>query len=133
MSRDNSHPDAHNPQSDQPSTSEQLHTIRDPLRETSLWDVCETIRTVVSGFPTVQRVYLVGPVAGLGSTRSASEIDIAIEGHLGSEDYILLLQALEEVVASWQIDLVELARDLHVAARVRERGLMIYERMSGEQ
>jgi hypothetical protein len=90
------------------------------------------VRTVVHRFPGVQRVYLVGPTSGLSATSSASEVDIAIEGMLTSEDYVFLVRALEEFVASWQIDLVELNRDMHVAARVRERGMMIYERANAD-
>jgi hypothetical protein len=101
---------------------------RPTQRPSSLWDTCERVRAVVHRFPGVQRVYLVGPASGLSATSSASEVDIAIEGTLNPEDYVILVRALEEFVASWQIDLVELTRDLHVAARVRERGMMIYER-----
>jgi hypothetical protein len=90
------------------------------------------VRTVVHRFPGVQRVYLVGPASGLSATSSASEVDIAIEGKLNPEDYVVLVRALEEFVASWQIDLVELSHDMHVAARVRERGMMIYERANAD-
>jgi hypothetical protein len=105
---------------------------RPTQRPSSLWDTCERVRTVVHRFPGVERVYLVGPASGLSATSSASEVDIAIEGKLDTEDYVILVRALEEVVASWQIDLVELGRDLHVAARVRERGMMIYERANAD-
>jgi predicted nucleotidyltransferase len=90
--------------------------------------MCDRIRLTMPRFPGVERVYLVNSAASPNTTPNPSDVDIAIEGRLSAEDYFALWWALEEIVPSWQVDLVQLDQDVHVAARVRERGMMIYER-----
>jgi predicted nucleotidyltransferase len=101
---------------------------REPLRQATLWEMCDRIRLAMPRFPGVERVYLVSSGTKPGATPTPSDVDIAIEGRLSAEDYFALWWALEEIVPSWQVDLVQLDQDMHVAARVRERGMMIYER-----
>ena len=68
-----------------------------------------------------------GSVLRPGAMRLTSDIDIAIEGRLSAKDYFALWRQLEHAAAGWPIELVELDKDLHFAARVRETGELIYE------
>jgi hypothetical protein len=55
-----------------------------------------------------------------GGLNEASDLDVAIEGALGAEDFFALWRDLERAVDSWPVDLVELdRRDVHFAQRIR--------------
>jgi predicted nucleotidyltransferase len=56
-----------------------------------------------------------------------SDVDVAVEGKLGAEDYFALWRALEEASGE-TIDLVELTDDLPFARPIRESGEVLYER-----
>jgi predicted nucleotidyltransferase len=84
-------------------------------------------RSILPGFPCVRRAYLFGSALRPGPLRSTSYLDVAIEGTLNAEEYFALWRALERAVTDRPIDLVELDRDLRLAARVREEGELIYE------
>lgn len=78
-------------------------------------------------FPTVRRVYLFGSVTRPGEMGRRSDVDVAVEGKLGAEDYFALWRALEEASGE-TIDLVELTDDLPFARPIRESGEVLYER-----
>jgi predicted nucleotidyltransferase len=107
---------------------ERQHQAREQQRRAVLQALCAAVRSIFPRFPSVQRAYLFGTVLRPGALRSTSDIDIAVEGRLNAEDYFALWRELERAVGGWPIDLVELDRGVHFADRVRELGMLIYER-----
>lgn len=107
---------------------EQTYQARERERQALLRAVRTATRSILPYFPGVRRAYLFGSVLRPGAMRPTSDIDIAIEGRLSAEDYFALWRQLEHAAMGWPIELVELDRDLHFAARVRETGELIYGR-----
>ena len=56
-----------------------------------------------------------------------SDVDLGVEDDLAAEDYFALWRELEREVGEGALDLVVLGRDVRFAARVRERGELLYE------
>lgn len=83
-------------------------------------------RSVLPAFPQVRKAYLFGSAVRPGAMRHDSDIDLAVEGHLGAEDYFVLWRELEHAIPGRTVELVELDADLHFAERVREEGEVIY-------
>jgi len=84
-------------------------------------------RSVLPRFPQVRKAYLFGSTARPGAMRRDSDIDIAVEGHLGAEEYFALWRDLERAIPGWTVEVVEMGRDLRFAERVHETGEVIYE------
>jgi len=105
---------------------EREHQAREQRRQAALQALRTAARSVLPRFPDVQRAFLFGSVLHPGGLRSTSDIDVAIEGKLDAQAYFALWRELERAAPGWLIDLVELDRDLHFAALVRERGELIY-------
>ena len=101
---------------------------RERERQALLDTVRTATRTILPNFVDVRRAYLFGSVLRPEVMHLTSDIDIAIEGRLSAEDYFALWRQLEDTLIGWPIELVELDRDLHFAARVRETGVLFYER-----
>ncbi len=110
------------------SRQEREERIREQRRQAALRAVHAAACSVLPHFPTVRKAYVFGSASRPGAMRSTSDIDIAVEGDLEAEDYFALWRALEREAGEWEIDLVELDRDLRFADRVREEGVLIYER-----
>jgi predicted nucleotidyltransferase len=106
---------------------EHQYQAREQKRQAVLQALCAAARSIFPHFSRIQRAYLFGTVLRPGALRSASDIDIAVEGRLTAEDYFALWRALERAVGYWPIDLVELDRHMHFTDRVREQGMLIYE------
>ena len=102
------------------------YEAREQRRQAALKALRSAAPSVLPRFPGVRQAYLFGSVLRPGALRGTSDIDVAIEGALNAKEYFALWRELERAVAGWTIDLVELERDLHFAARVRERGELIY-------
>ncbi len=84
---------------------------------------------VAPRYPQVHRAFLFGSVTRPGGLNETSDLDVAVEGALGAEDFFALWRELERAVDSWPVDLVELdRRSVHFVQRVRETGELIYER-----
>ncbi len=93
----------------------------------------DALRTAVCSvaprYPQVHRAFLFGSVTRPGGLNETSDLDVAVEGVLGAEDFFALWRELERAVDSWPVDLVELdQRSVHFVQRVRETGELIYER-----
>jgi len=106
----------------------QQFQVREQRRQAALHAVRAAARSVLPHFPRVQRAYLFGSALRPGAMCATSDVDVAVEGELNAEDYFALWRELERVAAGWLIDVVELNRNVHFAARVREQGELIYER-----
>lgn len=85
------------------------------------------VGSILPRFPGVRRAYLFGSALRHGALRVPSDVDIALEGTLDAEGYFALWRELERVIGR-PVDLVELEDDVPFAARVRERGELLYER-----
>ena len=109
-----------------------LKREREAIRQQAIQAVRLAVKSILPRFPQVQRVYLFGSVIRPGAFRSLSDVDIAVEGELSAEDYFALWRELDRAVPDWQIDLVELGRDVFFADRVREAGEVIYERPNSD-
>jgi predicted nucleotidyltransferase len=107
---------------------EQAHRERERERQAILRALHTVAYSILPHFPRIRRVYLFGSVLCPRVLRRDSDVDIAIEGELSAEDYFALWRQLEYAVGDRPVDLVELDKDLHFAARVRETGELIYER-----
>ncbi len=107
---------------------ERQRQVWEHRRQAVLQALLAASQAIVPRFPNVHRVYLFGTVLRPGAFRSTSDVDVAVEGKLRAEDYFALWRALERAARGWPIDLVELERDVRFADRIRERGMVIYER-----
>jgi len=105
---------------------ERQYLAGEQRRQAAIKALRSAVRSVLPRFPGVWRAYLFGSVLRPGAWRSTSDIDLAVEGRLSAEKYFALWRELERAAGDWPIDLVELDRDLRFAARVRERGELIY-------
>lgn len=110
------------------SRQEREYRIRERRRQAALRAVRAAARAVLPRFPGVQKAYVFGSAARPGAMRPMSDVDIAVEGNLEAEEYFALWRALERAAGEWEIDLVELDGELRFADRVREEGVLIYER-----
>jgi predicted nucleotidyltransferase len=107
---------------------EQQHQVAEQRRQAVIQTVRAAVGMVLPRFSRVQRAYLFGSALRPAALRTKSDVDVAIEGTLDAEEYFALWRELERAAAGWPIDLVELDDDLPFAARVREKGELIYER-----
>ncbi len=110
------------------SRQEKEYQIRERRRQAALAAVRAAVQRVLPRFPAVQRAYVFGSVLRPGAMRATSDIDIALDGELDAETYFSLWRELETAAEGWQIEVIELEPDLYFAARVRERGELVYER-----
>ena len=101
---------------------------REERRQAARDSVIAAAASIFPHFPAVRRAYLFGSAVRPGALRATSDIDIALEGALEAETYFAVWRALEMQVKEWNLDIVELQKDLQFAARVREQGELIYER-----
>jgi len=62
-----------------------------------------------------------------GAFRAASDIDIAVEGTT-AEEYFAVWRDLERGLTDWVVDVREINDASRSATRVRESGVLIYER-----
>jgi len=100
---------------------------RDERRRRALRDVCEQAPTILVRHPTVVRAYAFGSVTEPGSFHAGSDIDIAVEGTT-AEAYFAVWRDLERVLTDWMVDVREINDDSPFATRIRESGMVIYER-----
>ncbi len=103
------------------------YRAREVRRQKALRALREAAPRVFPRFAAVRRAYLFGSVTRPGEMGAQSDVDVAVEGKLGAEEYFALWRALEEASGE-PVDLVELTDDLPFARRVRESGEVIYER-----
>ncbi len=82
---------------------------------------------VLPRFPAVRRAYLFGSTIRADSPRSPADVDVAIEGDLSAEGFFALWRALEEAMAPWPVDLLDLSAETPFAARVRQCGEVLYD------
>ena len=107
---------------------EREYQAREKRRQAAFEAVRGAVCTVLPRFPGVRRAYLFGSVLRPGGMRPTSDVDVAIEGRLGAEDYFALWRELERAAAGWLLEVVELDQSIHFANRVRKEGALIYER-----
>jgi predicted nucleotidyltransferase len=102
---------------------------RERRRQVARAALCTAVCAVAPRYPQVDRAFLFGSVTRPGGLNETSDLDVAVEGVLGAEDFFALWRELERAVDSWPVDLVELdRRSVHFVQRVRETGELIYER-----
>lgn len=107
---------------------ERAYQAAEQRRQAALSAIRAAACAVFPRFPGVCRAYVFGSALRPGAMRLDSDIDIAIEGALSAEEYFALWRDLEHAASDWTIDLVELDRAVRFADRVREEGMLIYER-----
>ena len=101
---------------------------RESRRMAALKDVRQAILDCMPGYPSVQRAYLFGSIVRPRAFRLDSDVDVAVGG-IGAAEYFDLWRALERAAPDWAIDLRDISRPSLFAERVRETGLLIYERI----
>lgn len=69
---------------------EQEYQVREARRQAALQAVRAAACAVLPRFPHVRRAYLFGSVLRPGGMRSTSDVDVAVEGELGAEEYFAL-------------------------------------------
>ncbi len=115
-----------NQQADLRVIYQQQYEERERLRLAAQEEICEAVRSVIHQFPYVRRAYLIHSTTPPIS--NTPDIDVAIEGSLHPEDYFVIWEALGEIRRSWKVDVVEMDNDAYTAARVRECGVVFFER-----
>ena len=105
----------------------QSNRAREFARQRALEMVHGAARSVLPAFPQVHRALVFGSITRAGAMRRDSDIDIAIEGPLSAEEYFALWRELERAISGFEVEIVELDKDLRFAERVRETGEVIYE------
>lgn len=114
------------------SRQERAYQAAEQRRQAALSAIRAAAYAVFQRFPGVRRAYVFGSALRPGAMRLDSDIDIAIEGALSAEEYFALWRELERAAGDWAIDLVELDRGVRFADRVREEGMLIYERSDSD-
>lgn len=107
---------------------ERAYQAAEQRRQAALSAIRAAACAVFPRFPGVRRAYVFGSALRPGAMRADSDIDIAVEGTLFAEEYFALWRELEHAAGDWTIDLVELDREVRFADRVREEGVLLYER-----
>jgi predicted nucleotidyltransferase len=107
---------------------EQQYQQREQRRQWALCAARAAVQQAAPRFPAVRCVYLFGSVTRPGEMYQHSDIDIAVDDELSAEDFFGFWRDVERAAPEWQIDLVELKRDISFAEGVRERGMVVYER-----
>jgi len=100
---------------------------REDHRRKALLAVRDQAPAVLAAYPSVRRVYLFGSVTRPGAFDTASDIDIAVEGTTAA-DYFAVWRDLERALPNWTVDVREIDAPSPFADRVRETGVLIYER-----
>ncbi len=85
------------------------------------------VQTILPAFPRVCRAFVFGSAIRPGAMRRNSDIDIAVEGDLTAEEYFALWRDLDRAIPGWQVEVIELDRQVHFAERVRKTGELVYE------
>ena len=105
------------------------YQLRERRRRAAFDAVGAAVRAIAPRYPQVRRAFLFGSVTRPGGLSEISDLDVAVEGMLGAEEFFALWRELEQTVDEWPVDLVELdRRAAHFARRVWETGELIYER-----
>jgi len=107
---------------------EQQEQRREDRRQAALAALRQAARSVLPRYPAVKRAFLFGSVVQRAGLRATSDVDLAIEGDLGAEEFFAVWRDLERAAPGWEIDLIELGRDVYFSDGVRTRGELIYER-----
>jgi predicted nucleotidyltransferase len=106
---------------------------REARRLAALRAVQQAMLDCAPRYPSVRRAYLFGTVVRPGAFRSASDVDVAVEG-IGAAEYFELWRDLEQAAPGWTIDLRDMTQASPFADRVWATGMLIYERShSGSQ
>ncbi len=105
------------------------YQLRERRRQAAFDALGAAVRAVAPRYLQVRRAFLFGSVTRPGGLNETSDLDVAVEGTLGAEDFFAFWRELERAVDSWPVDLVELdRRSVHFVQRIRETGELIYER-----
>ena len=100
---------------------------RERLRQEVLKEVQQAVCTVASRYPVLCRVYLFGSVIRPGAFRPDSDIDVAVDG-LDMGACFDLWRDLERAMPGWTLDVRALSDADSFSERVRQRGILVYER-----
>ena len=103
--------------------------MREKRRQQALQAVQDKAPAILATYPSVQRAYLFGSVTRPGAFHPASDIDVALEGTTAAE-YFAVWRDLEYALPDWTVDARETIDPSPFADRVRETGVLIYERAS---
>jgi predicted nucleotidyltransferase len=107
---------------------EQQEGQREERRQAALAALRQAAQSVLPRYPAVKRAYLFGSVMQPAGLRATSDVDVAVEGDLGAEEYFAVWRDLERAAPGWAIDLVELGQDVRFSEGVRTGGELVYER-----
>lgn len=105
----------------------QQHAQREARRQKAKTAVLSTIPSIAAKIPSVKRVYLFGSVMENGRFHKKSDIDIAVEGTT-AEAYFEFWRQAEAALPHWLIDVRDITPTSLFATRVKQTGLLIYER-----
>ncbi|MEA3340127.1 MAG: nucleotidyltransferase domain-containing protein [Chloroflexota bacterium] len=105
----------------------QKMTRRERRRLEALAAIEQAVRVTASSYPAIRRVYLFGSITRPSTFRSSSDIDVAVEG-LGAGRCFDLWRDLERAAPGWTLDVRSLRQRDYFSDRIRERGMVVYER-----
>ena len=106
---------------------ERVRAERERLRQKALVEIRQAVHAVVGRYPVLRRVYLFGSVIRPGAFRLDSDIDVAVEG-LDMGTCFDLWADMERAMPGWTLDVRALAGADGFSERVRQRGMLLYER-----
>ncbi|MBP7997995.1 MAG: hypothetical protein KA314_02700 [Chloroflexi bacterium] len=102
-------------------------TVREERREKALAAAWAIIPKIAATIPSVQYVYLFGSIIQPQQFHSDSDIDVAVIGTT-SVDYFTFWRELEIALPAWPIDLRDIDDVSPFSERVKNTGLLLYER-----
>jgi len=102
---------------------------REERRRKALEVVGAAIAKCGPRYDSARRIYLFGSATRPGALRPDSDVDVAVEG-ISASDYFALWRDLEREAPEWTIDLRDISGDSPFGERVRETGILVYERKS---
>jgi len=99
---------------------------REDRRLTARQAARQAIAAIIPLYRGVRRVYLFGSITRPGAFKAGSDIDLAVEG----VDMALcfdIWRDMERLLPDWSLDVRSLNNDDLFAARIRQKGELIYE------
>jgi predicted nucleotidyltransferase len=103
------------------------YQAREERRQEALMAIMPFLSTLAAATTSIQALYLFGSVTQPGQFHLHSDIDIGIVGAT-AEDYFIFWRELESALPEWLFDVRDVSDDAYFSQRVKETGLLLYER-----
>jgi predicted nucleotidyltransferase len=103
------------------------YEAREARRQKALTAICPLLPALAATTSSIQALYLFGSITQPGQFHPHSDIDIGLV-EATAEDYFTFWRELETALPAWFFDVRDVSDDSFFAQRVKETGLLIYER-----